>query len=205
MTTSTSDFRHAAPSVGQESGASLAEVGSDLPDAAFDAAMADYLATQRMRVHAMYKRHRAIFAEHLVAALLGGKVSIDPGAAWDIDWIPVAGRRPIRIQVKCSGEFLPRYPASPAAATWDVTPPTKGFDESQPDTALPPGHHCDVFVLARHTGRDITNGWRFVVAPAKALEGRRRVNERFLRAAGLRFVAPRRLAEAVRDVAECDV
>jgi hypothetical protein len=174
-----------------------------LPDAVFDAAMADYLATQETRVRTMYNRHRAVFAEHLVAALLGGKVSVDPGAAWDIDWTPAGGRDAIRIQVKCSGEFLPRYPDNPAAAAWDVKPPKKGYNAIHPETPFPPGHNCDVFVLARHTGREITSGWRFVVASRRALADLKRINERSLPAAGLSFVAPADLARAVREVANC--
>lgn len=156
----------------------------------FAAAMADDLTTQEKRVRAMYNRHRAVFAEHLVASLIGGKVSADPGAAWDIDWTSTPGRQPIRIQVKCSGEFLPRYPDNPAAAAWDVTPPQKGYNSIDPAVPLPPGHNCDVFVLARHTGRDITSGWRFVVASRQALADRRRVNERSLLAAKLPFRRP---------------
>lgn len=184
--------------------ASRTEIASPLPDAVFAAAMADYLATQETRVRAMYNRHRAVFAEHLVAALLGGKVSADPGAAWDINWTPAPEREPIRIQVKCSGEFLPRHPGNATVAAWDVKPPGKGYDETFPEKPLPAGHHCHVFVLARHTGREITSGWRFIVASPQVLGGRNRVNERFLLSQGLTFVSPADLARAVREVADCD-
>ena len=74
------------------------EIDPSLPASVFASAMADYLATQEARVRAMYNRHRAVFAEHPVATLLGGNVLGDPGAAWDVNWTPDPGRRAIRIR-----------------------------------------------------------------------------------------------------------
>jgi hypothetical protein len=110
---------------------------------------------QRTRIERLYNRTRAVFAESIVAALLPGAVLIeDPAAAWEVSCQPSLRSRPIRIQVKCSGERLPRRPGRRAPAIWDFDPPTRGFD---PETglALPAGHHCDVLMLARHRGEDI--------------------------------------------------
>src|SRR5690606_32527196 len=85
----------------------------------FADALQSYLATQERRVRAMYNRTRAVFAEFIVAtALPGATVIEDPAAAWDIDW-PVDGRT-ARLEVKCSGEHLPRFPNRRCAASWEI-------------------------------------------------------------------------------------
>ena len=139
-----------------------------LPRGIFKEALRTSHELQESRIRKMYNRHRALFAESIVAALLpGAAVTENPSAPWDVTWLRPRHRIPVRIQVKCSGEYLPRYPDGAAKAQWGVKPPNSGFDA---DTwqKLPAGHHCDVFVLARHEGRDIEGGWSFYVLSQEA-------------------------------------
>ena len=143
-----------------------------LPAEVFDRAINDHLTYHEARIRAMFVYHRAVFAEHIVAQLLpGARVSEDPTAAWDVVWPnPDPGCPDIRIQVKCSGEYKPRKPDKASHAEWDLTPPKKGWDAEQ-RLDLAAGHHCDVFVLARHEGTDITAGWTFHVLTLRQVEG----------------------------------
>jgi len=119
----------------------------------------------------MYNRTRAVFAEFIVAAALPGATVIeDPAAAWDIDW--TCGDRAVRLEVKCSGEHLPKYPDRRNPASWEIPTERKGWDP-QNKVQLPIGHHCHAIVLARHEGPDITAGWTFgVVLPGELPEGK---------------------------------
>jgi hypothetical protein len=130
----------------------------------FADALQSYLAMQERRVRAMYNRTRAVFAEFIVAAALPDATVIeDPAAAWDIDW-PVDGRT-ARLEVKCSGEHLPRFPDRRSAASWEIPARRKGYDPHR-KVKLSLDHHCDAIVLARHEGPDVATGWSFrVVVP----------------------------------------
>lgn len=171
-----------------------------LPPGTYATALGVHLAMQRTRIERLYNRTRAVFAESIVVALLPGAVLIeDPAAAWDVSWQPPGRARPIRIQVKCSGERLPRFPGRRTPATWDFEPPKRGFD---PETgrALPAGHHCDVLVLARHRGEDISQGWSFFLVRPDAVNRTRRVTPQHLEHAGARHCEAAGLATVVREV-----
>ena len=99
-----------------------------LPAGTYAAAVDIHLGMQRTRIERLYNRTRAVFAESIVAALLPGAVLIeDPAAAWDVSWQPARRSRPIRIQVRCSGERLPRFPRRRTPATRSFDPPTRGL------------------------------------------------------------------------------
>lgn len=128
---------------------------------AYDQAMAGYLDMQRRRVELMYVRHRAVFAEHLVAHHLpGAQVVTDPGHGWDITW-PINGVD-VRIQVKCTGEHRPRYPDTPnRKVEWDIEPSKTMWDPDLRRNVRIEGHPCDVFVVGWHTGTQPQLGWLF--------------------------------------------
>ena len=135
----------------------------------FDAALQDFGEMQKRRVLKMFNRHRAMFAESLVAALLpGAEVVENPTAAWDINWS--VGGAPIRIQVKCSGQFLPMHGLGEKQPNWKLKEPKYGW-APESNERLDPGHHCDAFVLARHSGEDIRNGWTFAVVLPNEVAG----------------------------------
>ena len=130
-----------------------------LPSGVFDRAVDRRLEVERQRIDRCYNRTRAVFAEALVAELLrGADVVVNPTAAWDVTWKP-RGRPSTKIQVKCSGGWLPARPdrVHESPARWDFRAPTRGSGPAF--EVLGPGHQCDVFVFARHTGSDITAGW----------------------------------------------
>jgi hypothetical protein len=136
-----------------------------LPDGAYAGAMKAHLGMTKRRVRGLYVRPRALFAEAVVAALVGGDVVEFPAAAWDVE-VPVCGYgRKVRVQVKCSGERAAHSALGiKLAASWGrIAEPSsaKGPDLQ----ALGPGFHCDVFVFARHEGTDIGRGWSFYVLP----------------------------------------
>ena len=54
-------------------------------------------------------------------------------------------------------------------ASWEVGGPKKGRDEKFEDFGR--GYHCDVFVFARHEGKDIDRGWHFYVLSKESVEG----------------------------------
>lgn len=128
---------------------------------AYDQAMAGYLDMQRRRVELMYVRHRAVFAEHLVAHHLpGAQVVTDPGHGWDITW-PINGAE-VRIQVKCTGEHRPRYPDAPnRRVEWDTEPSATMWNPELRRNVPNDGHPCDVFVVCLHTGTQPQLGWLF--------------------------------------------
>ena len=72
----------------------------------------------------MFNRDRARFAEALVAVLLGkgAEVATNPNHAWDVTFTPSHAAKPMRLQDKCSGAYLPsRVASNPgyrAAAAW---------------------------------------------------------------------------------------
>src|SRR5581483_9899772 len=70
----------------------------------FADAMLKHLDVTKRRVLGSYVRQRALFAEAVVAALVDGELVEFPAAAWDVEMWTTGRRRPIRIQVKCSGE-----------------------------------------------------------------------------------------------------
>ena len=165
----------------------------ELPGRVFTAALSNYHRIQEARVLAMYNRHRAVFAEFIVAALLeGSTVVTDPSAGWDVEW-PVSGTT-IRVQVKCSGQYLPRMRTSTNNALWKLKEPKYGWAPDQRER-LASGHHCDLFILARHEGTDVKSGWSFAPVLPKDFRGRsslsangphRPETEAILRSAGLK-------------------
>lgn len=105
------------------------DAAEPLPAGTYATALDIHFGMQRTRIERLYNRTRAVFAESIVAALLPGAVLIeDPAAAWDVSWQPSRRARPIRIQVKCSGERLPRRPGRRTRAIWDFDPPKRGYD-----------------------------------------------------------------------------
>lgn len=172
-----------------------------------EAAMERQVALHRTRVETMYNRHRALFAESLVAELLGATEEPDPSSAWDVLWQPDG--TPIKIQVKCSGGCLPRNvdPDRVAPAKWVIETPKKGWDPKGASDRLwnlDAGHHCDVFVLARHQGRDLAEGWSFAVAPRALVEqdrsiktGKLSVTPKRLEGWSVKLVEPDELAKTV--------
>jgi hypothetical protein len=141
---------------------------------------------------------RAVFAEALVEALLpGAEMVVNPVAAWDVSWKP-RGLPPTKIQVKCSGGWIPRFPDREGKARWEFPEPSYGFG---PDfEKLGAGHQCDMFVFARHTGKEIAAGWSFYVLPATDVvkSGRRVATADQLIAMGAKFCEPHRLAATIR-------
>jgi hypothetical protein len=130
----------------------------------FDRAMAAHLDVVERRVRRLYVRPRALFAEAVVAALVDGEVVEFPAAAWDVEMTLSPGRQPIRIQVKCSGERAPQSPEKIRPPDWGrLTPPKSAKDPRF--GVLRAGFNCEVFVFARHEGRDIATGWHFYVLP----------------------------------------
>src|SRR5262245_54298212 len=122
----------------------MPRVDSDkLPAGVFAGALDLRLRVEEARIRSCFNRARAVFAEALVAQLLPGAAIVEnPSAAWDVSWTPGRGSK-IRIQVKCSGGYLPRFPdrAKETPASWAFPPPKAGFDETF--ASLPAGHHCD--------------------------------------------------------------
>lgn len=170
-----------------------------LPEGLIALAFDDYGRVQRLRVERLYNRPRAVFAEFIVAQLLpGAAVSEDPASAWDVTW-PVADRR-IRIEVKCSGEFLPRKGAKHRSrARWEFPVPKSGFDPDLERVIQTGTHNFDVLLLARHVGSSIDAGWMFFVLTAQqasALNGRATIEQ--LR--GQAPVEPEALAAAVHEL-----
>lgn len=169
-----------------------------LPSGVFDAALTDFGDMQRRRVLAMYNRHRAMFAESLVAALLpGAKVVENPTAAWDIDW-NIDGS-PIRLQVKCSGQYLPMRETADAIANWKLKAPKYGWDPES-KAKLDAGHHCEAFVLARHEGSDIREGWSFAVVTPDEVDGWSSVTAHRLARLRRRLVDGEHLPEELRAI-----
>jgi hypothetical protein len=139
-----------------------------LPEGTFDRAMRAHLEMTEQRVHNLYVRPRALFAEAIVAALVDGAVVEFPAAAWDVEMGVRNRRLPIRIQVKCSGERAPQSPERIRPPHWGkLTAPKSGKDPRF--GVLAGGFNCDVFVFARHEGKDIQRGWSFYVLPEQAV------------------------------------
>jgi hypothetical protein len=110
-----------------------------------------------------------VFVESIIAELVDGEMILNPNCAWDVN-MPLPGwQRPVRIQIKCSGERIARWPDKMIPASWEVDGPKKGRDEKFED--LGRGYHCDVFVFARHEGKDIDRGWHFYVVSKGSVEG----------------------------------
>lgn len=163
-------------------------------DGAGARALRRYSEMQEVRVRALYNRHRAVFAEFLVEQLLpGAHVEEDPSSSWDLVW-PVAGIDH-RVQVKCSGSYLPRTRRHGDKPEWKLAAPKKGWDPVR-RIELAAGHHCNLFVLARHVGTDIANGWSFAVLSAVQAAGRNRVTMKSLGELGLPLVEPSELHPA---------
>lgn len=171
---------------------------ASFPDGCADEAIENYLRTHERRVRTLYNRDRAVFAEFLVAQLRSGSsVRPDPAAPWDIEWL--VDDRTVRVQVKCSGEYLPRFPDRPAKPYWNVKAPRAGWDAI---ARLPKeaGHHCDVFVLARHVGSELEAGWSFAVLSPADAAGRASVSAATLSRLGRAMVSPCVLSAEVLSV-----
>ena len=171
-----------------------------LPSGVFEHAVDRRLEVERQRIHGCYNRTRAVFAEALVAELLpGADVVVNPTGAWDVTWKP-RGLPSTKIQVKCSGGWLPSRPnrVHESPARWDFRAPTRGSGPAF--EVFGPGHQCDVFVFARHMGNDITAGWSFYVLPTTDVvkSGRRAATADQLLDMGAKYCEPRRLAATIR-------
>jgi hypothetical protein len=179
---------------------------SPLEAALYDEAMQRHLAMTRARVEGLYNLHRAVFAEQLVAVLLGAEVVEDPANAWDLEWRAGEGEI-VRVQVKASGERLPKHPtAPPTKARWVVGDSRTGWDhhrvpEPGPAQKRDTGYFADLYVLCRHTGWSIDAGWSFRVALAASLEPGV-YGERDLDRLGIREVLPGELREVAARVVE---
>jgi hypothetical protein len=154
----------------------------------FEMAMDQFLDIQRQRVHAMFNRDRARFAEVLVAVLLGegAEVAANPNHAWDVTFTPSPKANRVRLQVKCSGAYLPSKVAwnrgYRAPAVWELPADKVGIDCDF--NKLAKGRHWDLLILARHEGDEISVGWYFWLLPSKRLPS---------------LAKPRRFAEAKVD------
>jgi len=156
-------------------------------------ALKRYSEVQAARVRKLYNRHRAVYAEFLVEQLLTGSVVVeDPTSSWDLIW-PVNGHE-ARVQVKCSGSYLPRTQKHGSKATWDVAAPKKGWDEVS-RLELAAGHHCDLFILARHEGDDIEKGWSFAALNRELIEGKKKLTMKSLKSS---LVEPGDLEDTAR-------
>lgn len=196
--------------MGSSSNADAAPTSPGLPAAIRKRAMDRQLELHQERIETMYNRHRALFAESLIAELLpGADESPDPSAAWDVTWSP--DRKPIRIQVKCSGGYLPRNvdPNRVAPAQWEIKVPNRGWDpdgEKGQLWNLGAGHHCHVFVLARHEGKMLDRGWTFAAVPTALIANsttkqgtpRTMFSARQVEDLGSSFVSHDQLEQAVR-------
>jgi hypothetical protein len=142
---------------------------------AFEMAMSQFLDMHRRRVVAMFNRDRARFAEMLVAVLLGegAEVADNPNHAWDVTFNRSRTAKPMRLQVKCSGAYLPsRVAFNPdyrAPAVWELPCDSVGIDANF--IKLPKGRHWDYLILARHEGDEIGMGWYFWVLPSRLVPG----------------------------------
>lgn len=171
-------------------------VTNPLPARVFKTAEKSYKETSFERVRTLYNRHRAVFAEFVVAALLPASVEQDPSAAWDVTW--QLDGQPVHIQVKCSGERLPHHPGSMSPPVWTIEKPAKAWNPATGKNEDIDEHQCDVFVLARHEGEDIEAGWTFRAAlPDELVPGRR--TGAWLDKHGLVAVQPNDLAVAVQS------
>jgi hypothetical protein len=176
-----------------------------LPEGTFERAMRAHLSMTEERIHRLYVRPRALFAEAIVATLVEGTVVEFPGAAWDVE-MPLPRRRtPVRIQVKCSGERAPQSPHKIMPPHWGRLNAPKSAKDPQ-FAVLAAGFNCDVFVFARHEGNYIERGWRFYVLPQRTVKRAARLNAVFdlYRLEGLSAVEcestqlRKRVAEAAR-------
>lgn len=177
----------------------MADEPMRLPDGVFSAALAESVRLHEERIRQMYNRNRALFAEFIVAGLLPrAEIAANPGSPWDVTWKPPGQRRALRLQVKCSGAYLPRMgPEYAAKASWEVTS-KRGWDADLGER-LEPGHHCDLYVLVRHEGLDIEHGWSFWVVPATQLvDAKGKVTPKKLEALGVARTAPEELADVVK-------
>jgi hypothetical protein len=100
-----------------------------------------------------------------------------------------------RVQVKCSGSYLPRTRKHGTAAKWDLTPPKEGWD-SISRRELDAWHHCELIVLARHEGDDIEQGWTFATLLPEELDPAKSLNAKTL---GKPLVAPDQLEVAALE------
>ena len=180
----------------------MTDAAADLPEGVFERALAESLRLHEERIRQMFNRNRALFAEFIVATLLpGAEIAANPGSPWDVTWKPPGAKRALRLQVKCSGAYLPRMGTEYAAkAAWEVK--TRGGWDQDRGEKLDPGHHCDLYVLARHEGVDVERGWSFWVVPPVALsDSKGKITPKKLEAIGASRTSPSDLADAVSEAA----
>lgn len=179
----------------------MADLDRDISEIAIES----FLQLQRERLELMFNRDRARFAECVVAALLGTgtQVARNPNAAWDVSLKLPALDQPIRIEVKCSGAYLPAQVASRpsyrARPKWEL-PADKTGIEDVTFRKLGVGRHWDVIVLARHSGDSINDGWFFWVLSSHQVPATRkpvRVGEDRVGALGATRSEPSQLSSTV--------
>jgi hypothetical protein len=139
-----------------------AELGR-LPRRIVREAFARYDAIQHERVRALRNLHRAVFAESLVASFLAGsELSPDPAHSFDISW--PCGDKTVRVEVKCSGGYLPKYAdRRETPPSWRFPIQKRVWDPTVGKLVSNTAYRFDVIVLARHAGSDLESGWSFHV------------------------------------------
>lgn len=160
-----------------------ADAPIELPSGVLDQALDTYGLIQRRRVKALYNLHRAVFAESLIGTLLpGADLSADPAHEFDLLWHH-DGKK-IKIEVKCSGEYLPRYGIEHRSPpSWEFPIQKRVWDSNFQTHVTNTAYQFDVLVLARHVGISLGAGWTFYVLNAiEAVEKGGRATARSLTA-----------------------
>lgn len=115
-------------------------------------------------LHSLDNTTRGMFAEELVASALPGASTRANWAGYDIEW------HDVRIEVKTSGAVQSWHQTgqAPSRAAWSV-PERQAWDPETNEYADAAARSADVYVLARHEGEQITEGWTFYVVPTSML------------------------------------
>ncbi len=172
---------------------------TQLPNDTFSRALDEFRRLEEERLRRLHNRTRAVFAEFVVATLLGATVESDPGAAWDVTWIDDANR--VRIQVKCAGDTILRTGQRKSVPSWRIQLPQRAWDDESKSSYAPSAHQCDVFVLALHRGTEIEAGWSFFVLPSAGIEDGTMTLKRLI-AEGVQELAALELADNIRCAAK---
>jgi hypothetical protein len=75
-----------------------------------------------------------------------------------------------------------------------VAAPKNGWDAVS-RVELAAGHHCDLFILARHEGDDIEKGWSFAAVNRELIEGKKKLTMKSLKSS---LVEPGDLEDTAR-------
>ncbi len=114
---------------------------------------------------------RGSFAEVLVAEALPGSSLTGPWSVHDVLWMGYT------IQVKCSAGFQYWHApdSRPSPATWDCAPRVRDAQDEATGgwVKVGPRRWSQIWIFARHEGRDVALGWSFHVVPRWWLDKRR--------------------------------